>query len=333
MTPDPETETTNIAPVGEYDAFKAARKDHKPIPALGVTPEPEEPAVPEPVKKAEAKTWEPWTDPETGETFKEPSRRAQRIRTLHDQREQEKAARLKAEAELAELKARPTREPEPEPEPSDPKVAKAHADELTAAAEKRIRPKPDRTKIGTEAYPTYEDYIDDMALWGGELATEKRMIQAELAQETRQRTDAQTKYSQSVQAAKAAHADYEAVVARDLPINQVIWDIVTTDEQGGEILYQLASQPTELARIAALPAEKSAVELGKFLAKAEPLKSTKADYKAPEPKAPKLAEPITPVVSGAGKGNPVDLADIAETGNYEEFRRVRQEQIKQYGRR
>jgi hypothetical protein len=97
---------------------------------------------------------------------------------------------------------------------------------------------------------------------------------------------------------RAAHPDFDEVistlnVAAESPLGQAL----VTSEQGPAIMYALASNPDELARISALPPVAAIREIGRLEAKLT--SSTAAPKVTPKaaPRKPAAPTPITPVTA------------------------------------
>lgn len=265
---------------------------------------------------------EPWTDPETGDPKEKPTRGDKRLSRLWQEREAEKQMRLAAEKRLADAEARLAERPAA-PSRSEPQTA-AEADALTTAAQERIRAKPDRGAIGS-TYPTYEDYVEDCAIWGGELAAEKRVLLTESHQAQTAADQAQNVFAQERTAAKADYPDFETVTTQDIALSQAIVDATVHAPAGlkGHVLYWLGKHPDETARIAALPSGPALVAMGEVIAlvRADRAAAKPSGTTTPKPKpksdAPDPPEPIKGAAShdtpphrvadpGAARVNPVD---------------------------
>ena len=328
------THETQSAEPGEFVKYLA---DKAPKPALAtVTPEPAAPAAapadPDPAPAAKTDGWE---DPETHEVIEKPGRAEKRIKRLWTEREQERERAAKLERELAELRAaqiapgKTAAAPAADGAASTPPAA---ADELTAAAQARIRSKPNRADIGT-TYPTYEDYVEDCAIWGGELAAEKRALLAEQQQATTRQTQQQQDFAADVAEARKEYGDdFDEVINADLPINQAIWDATINAPKGlkGHVLAYLGLHPDETRRIASLEPGPALVAMGEVIATVKAARAAKApDTPAPESKPRSRAPaPLMPATrnNGAPPSQPSQIADAG--GDPVAYIKMRNEQTR-----
>lgn len=300
-----------------------------------------DPAVDEPLDAKSpdapaAKAADAWTDPETGETKAAPTRGDKRLSRLWQEREAEKQMRVAAEKRLTDLEARLAAG---NAAPAAPKAepTAADSDALTTAAQARIRPKPDRAAIGT-TYPTYEDYVEDCAIWGGELAAEKRQVHTETQRAQTAITETQRVFQAERGAAKADYADFEAVTSQNLPITQAIADATLNAPAGlkGHVQYWLGKHPDETARIAALSYGPALVAMGEVIATVKAARATgAADDTKPKSKPQSDAPPPPdPLKASASKDTPVHR--VADPGaskvNPVEFIRARNAEVSARGR-
>lgn len=242
-----------------------------------------------------------WIDPETGDEIPgKPSRYQRRLSKLWEKGESERQMREAAEKRARDLEAQlATRDAAPRtPAAADT----ADTDKtLTMAAQARIRPKPDRAAIGSGLqYPSYEDYVEDCAIWGGELAAEKRAIKSESMQVQTAHDRARTTFAQERETAKADYPDFDQVTNQDLKLNQAIADAVIHAPAGlkGHVQYWLGKHPDETARIASLSHEAALIEMGMVIATVKAERAAKAAPPTSQPKtkpqsdAPPPPEPL-----------------------------------------
>lgn len=288
------------------------------LPTPGATPAPPE----EPIA---AKAAEPFVDPETLETIAKPTRGDRRHARLWQEREAERQMRQAAEKRVTDLET----ELRGRPAAASASTTTPAADEaddpaaLTMAAQARIRPKPDRAAIGS-TYATYEDYVEDCAIWGGELAAEKRDLIRHSHEAQTAADRAQTAFAQERLTAKADYPDFDHVTSQPLSINQAIWDATVNAPAGlkGHVLYWLGKHPDETARIAQLASGPALVAMGEVIATVRAARTTEkpaAPVKhKPQSDAPDPPEPIKGATShdtplhrvadpGASRVNPVDF--------------------------
>jgi hypothetical protein len=312
MAPEPQVGSTE-----GFQQFLAARGKGLTTPAPAVVTE-AQPLATEPAPAVAAVDPVAFEDPETGEHKAEPTRADKRIKRLWQERETEKARASRLEQELADLRAHVTADPVPAaPVPATATAATTDPDALTTAAQARIRPKPDRAAIGT-TYATYEDYVEDCAVWGGELAAEKRVLLTEAsAAQTRESQQQQT-FAQEWVKGKAAYPDFDQVLAKaaSVPTSPVIDGVVkATPQLGAHLAYWLATHPTDTARIAGLPRDVQILEMGKVITTVEASIAGKGDP-APLPSKPQsqAPAPIAPSARGA-----VPTGTLREATTYADF--------------
>jgi len=151
-----------------------------------------------------------------------------------------------------------------------------------------------------EQFKDYGDYVKAQTKW--EVAQAIKADRAATAQEavkaaeTRvQETKAQT-FVERQAAAKTSIADYDAVVgAADVPISRHVEEAILDSDKGPELVYHLAKNPAEAARISALSPLAAARELGRIeatLGQATP--AAKPVTKAPAPMKPTAGNGTSP---------------------------------------
>lgn len=120
----------------------------------------------------------------------------------------------------------------------------------------------------------------------------REMEQAELV---RQQQAVIAEFQRRTTEVRAKNPDYEEVIeaAAHVGVSDAVREAMLTSEHGPEIMYQLAKNPAELARLSALPPIIAARELGRLEAKFASV--------APTPAKPKLANrPPAPPTSVRG---------------------------------
>lgn len=325
------THDTQSAEPGEFAAYLKAQTPEKPAARPLETAQPVEPApepAPAPPQKAQDATPEPpWEDPETGETVEKPTRGDKRIKRLWAEKQEAKTRAERLEQELADLRAQ-IAPGTPAAAPAAVPKATTEADALTMAAQARIRAKPDRAAIGT-MYATYEDYVEDCAIWGGELAAEKRVIHAEttaaeVAEQRRQST-----FAESVAAARADYDDFEEVTTQALPTNQAMFDAVTNapKDLAGHVLYWLGTHAADDRRIAGLAYGPALVAMGEVLATVKAERAAKTAPPAAPERKPISRAPAPLQPAGRNGGAPTRPDQVAESaGSVMDYIRLRNEQ-------
>lgn len=142
-------------------------------------------------------------------------------------------------------------------------------------------------------------YIDDLV--------EKRLAAKEAQ---RQQQEALAKFEQRKEEVRAAYSDFDEVMSMaDAPVSRALGEALLTSEHGPAIMYQLAKNPAELARISALPPLAAAREIGRLEAKASA---------TPTPKAPtkSVARPPAPPTSVSGSASSTRSLDDLSLSDY-----------------
>jgi hypothetical protein len=155
------------------------------------------------------------------------------------------------------------------------------------------------------------EYIDSIVrqrLEAIEAQRQQQAIQAEFARRTAE--------------VRKEHPDFdEAVMSSDATVSPAVQQALLTSEQGPAIMYRLAKNPAELARLNALPPFDAAREIGRLEAQAS---VTAAPKTAPKAVARKpVPAPITPVTA-RGSSN----VKSVEQMSYEEYTAWRESQRK-----
>jgi hypothetical protein len=115
-------------------------------------------------------------------------------------------------------------------------------------------------------------------------------------EQQRQRQEIQAQFQRRAAEVRAAHPDWDDVVSSaDVPVSAAVQQAILTSEQGPAIMYQLAANPAELARISALPPLDAAREVGRLEAKLS--LSTATPQAKPVQRKPSAPAPITPVTA------------------------------------
>lgn len=149
---------------------------------------------------------------------------------------------------------------------------------------------PQPTQAEASGPPTLEEYNWDEAAYQranadyytkqAEKAAE-RVIEARTQQE-RQQAQQETAVSRLQQGA-AKHADFQEVVS-DIPTTEAVVDLLTSNENADEILYELGRNPEAMAHFNRLSPYGQAVELGKIAARLEaPKQATPRNIPPPPP--------------------------------------------------
>lgn len=241
--------------------------------------------------------------------------RAERRKPLQQAWEREQELK----AQIAELERKVAAIAPDKADPAQPDEADAEK-QLLDAAQSRIRPKPNREDIGT-TYKTYEDYVEDCAIWGGELAAEKRAVLADLRSADQRETERRQSFADGWQDGRKAYPDFDDVINRTQISAPVIEDAIKRQPAlSAHLAYWLGTHEAEFARIANLSPEEQFIEIGMLAAtiKAERAGTTSAPAK---PKTSTAPAPVAPAARAA-----VSEARL-ETAQGMEFIRLRNAQI------
>lgn len=145
-------------------------------------------------------------------------------------------------------------------------------------AANRPAPAPSQPEKPKDVAAQMEEYVANVV---------EQRLAARQAQEAQ--TRAQAEFQRRTAEVRAAHPDFDDVVlASDLPVTPAVQQALLTSEHGPAIMYQLASNPAELARLNALPALDAAREIGRLEAqRASSTAAPKTQFKsATRPPAP-----------------------------------------------
>ena len=155
-----------------------------------------------------------------------------------------------------------------------------------------------------EQFDDYESYLEARAEYRADRKVEERFSKEREQQrasqaEVEQRTVIE-RFQKAIQEESKAISDFEDVLsASDAPMTKAMSEAIVNSDIGPKLAYHLAKNPDEAERIAALPAARQAVEIGRLEAKLSDTPTTEAKPKTPS-RAP---EPIKPV---SGKSGVVD---------------------------
>lgn len=271
------------------------------------------------------------------------------------------AETLKAKvAELEKPKAAPEAKPAPPvqpvsaPEPPSFDVDAYRDPAITAKFEKL------REALGAEPQQLDDDdytvYQSKLRAYDRQLAVlnakeenaHERAAEQAVAAERQARSDVQRQFAtfhERKLAAKARHADYDAVMERGNsipftgPHREAIHAAIVNSEVGGELIYRLAQEPDEVARILALPDTASVLRaVGRW---EERVSATGTSASAPSgatqtgPSSIVSTAPVRPVSKAPepqgtmlGGGSTVTVSTPETAKDYQEYKRVRAAQIR-----
>lgn len=256
------------------------------------------------------------------------------------------------EQDTQETEAPATETPEPSTEP-ETEVAAANEDETEGAEPAEGTPEADKTESKRkggfqrkiERLEREKDILYQQLLQrsgqppqtppadGKPKAPEEQvqeyvsgLVAKQLAEERarEQQAKAHAELQRRTAEVRASLPDFDEVLASvgHVYVSPAVQQALLTSEQGPAIMYQLASNPDELARLSALPPFEAAREIGRLEAKASV---------APSPKAGR------PVVT-AGKSAPAPISPVKARGptqtkgpgqqSYEEYAAAREAELR-----
>lgn len=149
---------------------------------------------------------------------------------------------------------------------------------------KETRPKPtinDAKPDGTPKFANYEEFNEDLVDWKMEQKDAKATFEKEQAEKTAEAERVEKLANQMkedftgrIQTAQKKYADFDDMLKvpelRTIPTNSPLDRAIMLREAGPEILYHLAKNPQEIARLVKLDALAQAVEIGKLEARLVP---------------------------------------------------------------
>lgn len=288
------------APVADAPPVEAA-------PAEPPAPTDEVPAEPVSDEVAAAAAKLPTGDKKAGKTLSDRARTIQA--EIHQLTAQKYATRQEIEQARAEMEQ-----------------LQAQREALFLEEQRRAAaPPPDSKKPESKDFETFEQYTEALADWRAVQAEQKAVAEAtkrfeEKFAEERARYDADRQQQQQqaifaqhqsrIEAARTAHPDFDDAVSQalDLPTNPMMDTHIVRSNLGGELMHYLATHPDECARIAALPAGPTLVELGRLEARIEAVKSGPAPTRSPVSRA---QPPIKPVGGASGSADDMPGANVS----------------------
>ncbi len=210
------------------------------------------------------------------------------------------------------------------------------------ARRQALGPKPKQDDFADfEEYETkLHEWLTESGALRGEERTARKGVAARLTTEHEQAnravTETMERFAQSRAAAKARHADYDAVMddasAADVRVLAHIKEGIAESDIGGELTYYLAKNTAELDRIQALPPVKGLVALGALEGRIRatmPRQATTTRTIARTTRAPLPQESL--VGDGPAGAETRDLNDPSLSMS--EYNRLRNEMDEKSGRR
>ena len=157
-------------------------------------------------------------------------------------------------------------------------------------------------KPSADQFDSHENFIEALTDWKMDQREATRNAQYQQAAANQQvKTEAQ-KYLERVETFSKGHDDYKEIVEEidQAYLTPVIEKLFIESEVGPEMVYELGNNKKELARIAAMPPHRQAVEIGKIEDR-----FLKARTEKTKPNRTSAPAPIVPI-SAASKGGSGD---------------------------
>lgn len=147
-----------------------------------------------------------------------------------------------------------------------------------------------------DQFQTYEEYVAALADYRADQKIQAWENQRKQQEAERQKSQVVEQFQTRAERFRVEHPDFDEIAFNpQLPVTDAMAEAINLAENGPELLYQLGKNPSEAARIAALPPIQAAVELGKFAVK----------MSLPQPRSKTGAPPpIRPLDGGAGTAVP-----------------------------
>lgn len=151
---------------------------------------------------------------------------------------------------------------------------------------------PVKEKTAAEQTQDYIDGLVEKKIAAREAAAEQARVNAE--------------FNKRFMETKAKHADFQEVLdgVSHIVVPDALREALFTSELGPEIMYRLASNPVELARISALPPLAAAREVGRLEARASSTSPPR-----PQPKSA-VRPPVPPTSVGGSSTKTRNLDDL-----------------------
>lgn len=189
-------------------------------------------------------------------------------------------------------------------------------------------------KPDPEKYASHAEWVEAVADWkADQKLREHAEKEARKAREAEQRSLIQT-HQDRLGSFKEKHADFDEMMENlaDVPKSPSVEHIIVSSQDGPELLYELAKNPSEAKRIATLPPLACAMEIGALRAKLASQKSSEAK-KTETKRVSSAPNPIAPVGGGGKASAPPKTLEEAAKSSFAEYKRMRDEQLKAKRRR
>jgi len=179
-------------------------------------------------------------------------------------------------------------------------------------------------KPSPDDFETHEDYVEALTDWKleqREKANQEKEFKTKIQNEFQAKVDA---HNERVTKFAEKNADFHDVLegVDDVKVSSAVQELILGSENGPELMYELAKNREEFARINKLSPLAAAREFGKLEARLA--KASEVQKETKTTKAPKPLTPVSAKTSGAGKKSIFD-PDISQS----EYERLRMEQLRQ----
>jgi len=180
-------------------------------------------------------------------------------------------------------------------------------------------------KPNPDTFDTHSEYVEALTDWKTEQKFKEREQKAEKSKLLSEHEQVLKSHSERVKSFMEKTDNFSEVLESvdDIPVSATVQEIIISSDNGPELMFELAKNRDEYARICKLAPLAAARELGKIESR---LSAKSSDEKKPEAKkltnAPKPIEPI-----GGSKGKVSKSLDDPNLSQ-SEYERLRRDQIK-----
>lgn len=192
------------------------------------------------------------------------------------------------------------------------------------------KPEPVETKPVVEGKPdpenfeTHAEYVEALTDWKIEQREKSAKEQARKVELETEHEKTLKSHTERVKSFADKTEDFNDVLEAvdHIPVSVTVQEIILSSENGPELMYELAKNKDEYARICKLPPIAAARELGKLESRLSPKASEEKKTEEPK-KITKAPQPIAPVGSKGG-----GVQKTPESMNQQEYETWRREQRK-----
>lgn len=196
--------------------------------------------------------------------------------------------------------------------------------QATEPAKEQVNAPAPQGKPNPDNYDSHAEYVEALTDWKVE---QKYLAQKQEEEKNRAMTEQQKAYHAHVERVKSFSEkveDFDEVIASvdDIPVSVPIQNLIVSSQNGPELMYELAKNKEEFARICKLPILEAVFEIGAIKAK---IASKNSEEKNTTKKITAAPAPVVPV--GKGKASIVKSIDDPNLSQ-SEYERLRAEQMK-----